>query len=298
MSTREYGYAEPESIEEAVALLAAHGDDARVMSGGTGLMLLLSQGFIEPSVLVALRPRGDLAPLAGIERSADGALEVGALTTIRQLERSPLVASLVPSLAEVAHRVASVRIRNQATVGGHLAHADPSQDLPPLLLALDATVDVTGPAGRRTIPMAEVALDVFETSLASDEIVTGVRIPVPAPGARIATRAFRPRTAEDYPTVSVAVRVEVDPGGRVGAARIALGAVASTAVRAGAAEDTLVGRTLGPDAIEDAVTAIDAVLDPVGDGRGSAEYKRAMGRVWVRRALLEVAAGDVGSAVA
>lgn len=291
-------YLEPASVDEAVALLAEHGDEARVMAGGTALMVLMGQGLVEPGIVLGLRPRDGLAGLAGIERTMDGGLRVGALTTIRELERSAVAASVVPELVVAAHRIASVRIRNQATVGGHLVHADPAQDLPPLLLALDATIDVVGPSGGHSLPIGELALDELETSLATDELVTGLRIPPPRPAARVVTRAYRPFTAEDYPTVAVAVRIELAPDGLVEAARIALGAVAATAVRAPAAEAAMIGRSLTPATIEDAVGAIDPVLDPVGDRRGSAAYKRAMARVWTRRALLAARSQGAGVAVA
>lgn len=291
-------YVEPASVDEAVALLAEHADEARVMAGGTALMVLMSQGLVEPRVVIGLRPRDGLAGLVGIERTVDGGLRIGALTTIRELERSAVVASAIPELVVAAHRVASVRIRNQATVGGHLVHADPAQDLPPLLLALDATVDVVGPTGGRSLPIGELAIDALETSLAIDELVTALRIPAPATAARVVTRAFRPFTAEDYPTVAVAVRIELAPDGLVEVARIALGAVAATAVRAPAAEEAIIGRSLTPAAIEDAVGAIDPVLDPVDDRRGSAAYKRAMARVWTRRALSAARPQEAGVAVA
>ena len=309
MTVPAYRYVEPESVEEAVAVLAEHGDEARPMAGGTGLTLLIGQGLMAPGVVVGLRPRGELARLASIERTAEGGLEIGALATIRRLEHDALVAGVAPGLARAAHRVASVRIRNQATLGGHVAHADPAQDLPPVLLALDAVVDIAGPAGRRSIAITDLAVDVFETSLAADELVVGIRIPAPSPSMRVVTKAFRPRTAEDYPTVAVAVRLDTGPDGRIAGARVALGAVAATAVRAAAAERALVGRSLtgrpdhGPsrstDDLDDVLDLLDEVLDPVGDGRGSERYKRTVARVWTRRAIFQAAdPAESGRAVA
>lgn len=292
MSRHAYAYAEPGTVDEAVAVLAAHGDDAKIMAGGTALMLLLDQGFVAPAVVVGLRPEGELASLAGIE-PRDGELAIGALTTLRSIERSPVVGRSLPGLAEAAHRVASVRIRNQATIGGQLAHADPAQDLPPVLLALDARLEIAAPAGTRSVPLDELAVDVFETSLAPDEIVTRVFVPLPQPSSRMASIAFRPRTFEDYPTVAVAVRLDLDPSGRVAAARIALGAVASTAVRARSAEAALVGSSADAASIDAAVDGLDDVLDPVDDGRASRRYRLAMARLWTRRLLLQASAPAV-----
>src|SRR5215471_6636477 len=139
-----YDWQEPESIEEAVALLGGADDDVHLIAGGTALVLLLKQGLVRPDRIVALRR---IAALRGIRRTPAGGLEIGALATHRDAETSPLVAGHAPALAQAFASVATIRIRNQATVGGNIAHADPAQDPPPMLLALDAEADLAGPTG-------------------------------------------------------------------------------------------------------------------------------------------------------
>ena len=294
MSLSAYDYVEPASIEEAVAILRETGD-ARVLSGGTALTLLVNQGLVRPEVVVGLRAATLGGDLDKIVRTVDGGLELGALVTLRAVERDPLVRSLAPALAVAAHRVASVRVRNQATIGGHLAHADPAQDLAPILLALEARVVAAGPDGRHEIALGDLAVDVFETSLGHEEVLTAVRVPPLRPASRAGSVAFRPTTREDYPTVVVAARLDLDPdsGGspRVGSARVALGAVAATAVRSRAAEAALVGQRLDHGTIAEASAAIGDVLDPVSDGRASAGYRRRMAHLWTGRLLAMLAAG-------
>jgi carbon-monoxide dehydrogenase medium subunit len=247
-------------------------------------------------VVVGLRPRGAMAELAGIRREADGGLYLGALTTIRAVERDPRVQAALPALAQAAARVASPRIRNQATLGGLLAHADPAADITPVLLALDASVEVAGPGGVRRVAVADLARDVFETELAPDELLVGVHVPPVAASARLVSVAFRPRTSEDYATVSVAVRLERDGAGAVTEARIALGSVAGTAVRARAAEAALVGGSADAAAIEAASRLVAEAISPGDDARGSADYKARMARVWTARALAQAASAPNGLA--
>jgi carbon-monoxide dehydrogenase medium subunit len=268
-------------LEGALELLAAHGDDAHLMAGGTATVLLLRQGLLRPGHLVGLRR---VAALAGISRTADGGLRIGALATHRDAERSAEVRSFAPALAKAFASVATVRIRNQATVGGNLAHADPAQDPPPMLAALGASVTAASVRGERTIAVDDLAVDHFTTSLAPDEIITEVIVPPLAPRTRATYLKFLPRTADDYATVSVAAAVRVD-GGAVVDARIVLGAVGPTAIRARGAEAALVGLEPSPERIAAAAALVRDEVDPMSDVRGSAEYKREMSRVWTERAL-------------
>lgn len=291
-----YAYVEPGTVSGVIEVLVGHAGRAHLLAGGTALVVLLQQGFVEADLVVGLRPRGALAELAGIRREADGGLHLGALTTIRAVERDPRVQAALPALAQAAARVASPRIRNQATLGGLLAHADPAADITPVLLVLDATVEVAGPAGARRLAVADLARDVFETVLGTDELLVGVHVPPVAPSARIASVAFRPRTSEDYATVSVAVRLDRGAGGTVTEARIALGSVAGTAVRARAAEAALIGGQADATAIEAASRLVDEAISPDDDTRGSAAYKGRMARVWTARALAQAAASRDGLA--
>lgn len=275
-------YARAGSLAEALELLARHGPDAVLMAGGTSLVLLLREGLLAPPVVIGLHGAGELR---GSRALPDGGLTIGALTALRAIERDERVRSGWPALADAIGRVASVRVRNQATLGGNLAHADPAQDPPPMLLALDATAEIAGPAGGRTVPLAAFFRDVFETVLAPDEVLTAIHLPPPAPGDRAVYVKFLPRTVDDYATVSVAVRLRLTDDGRIVEARVALGGVAAVPLRAGALEAALIGLPAGSPALEEAAELVDAVLDPVDDARGSAAYKREMARVWTARAL-------------
>lgn len=264
------------TADEAVDLLERLGADATVLAGGTAFVLLWKQGLIRPAHVVDIHA---IAELREIARLPDGGLRIGALATHRDAERHPAIVSYCPALAETFGHVATIRIRNQATVGGNLAHADPAQDPPVMLLALDAVAVARSSRGERRIPLASFFVDLMTTSLAPDELLTEVVLPPLPVGTRAAYRKFLPRTADDYATVSVAA-VSL-PGTGV---RVALGSVAATPVRAGACERALAG---GASAAE-AAALVDEAIDPLDDGRGSAGYKRRMARVWAERAVLEV----------
>jgi carbon-monoxide dehydrogenase medium subunit len=186
-----YDYHAPTSLDETLALLAAHGEGAHLMAGGTALVLLLNQGLVHPAHVVGLR---GVAELHGIRRLDDGGLQIRALTTHRQAERSSDVRAYCPMLAETFARVATVRIRNQATVGGNLAHADPAQDPPPMLIALGGEAVIVGGDGERRLPLDEFFVDYFETALRPGEVLVAVDLPPLAPGTRVTYKKL-PRTA-------------------------------------------------------------------------------------------------------
>jgi carbon-monoxide dehydrogenase medium subunit len=276
-----FDYHEPASLDEAIELLQRHDGEALPMAGGTALALLLGQGLVEPGHVVGLRR---IEELRGIRRRAGG-LELGALATHAEAERSAAVAAYSPALRDAFAHVATVRIRNQATVGGNLAHADPAQDPPPMLMALDAQVEIRGGSGPRQVPLDELFAGYLETTLEPDELITAVVLPPPAERATAAYRKFLPRTQDDYATVAVAAWVERDADGRCAQARIALGGVGSVPIRAREAEALLRDQPLEEDVIAAAAAAAAAATDPTSDGRGSADYKREMARVWTERAL-------------
>jgi aerobic carbon-monoxide dehydrogenase medium subunit len=227
--------------------------------------------------------------LKGISRTADGWLSIGASTTHREVELSPLVSSHCPALADAFSRVATVRIRNQATVGGNLVHADPAQDPPPMLLALDAEVRVATPTAEYTQPLDGFFTDVFETALQPGELLREIRVPPLPADARSTYVKFLPGSQDDYATVSVAAVLATDGQGVCTHARIGLGAVAPTALRAARAEEALVGRALSWSSIADAAEEAARIADPLDDVRGSAAYKRKMVRVLTARALTALA---------
>jgi carbon-monoxide dehydrogenase medium subunit len=277
-----FDYRTPRSVDEALALLSEHGDEARVIAGGTALVTMMRQRLVQPGCLISLR---DVEGLGGIEASK-GEIRLGALTTHREVEVSPLVKERSPVLAETYGKVATVRIRHMATVGGSLAHADPNQDPPVTLMALDAKAEIRRAGGRREVPLSAFFRDYYETVLEPGELVTAVSVP-PLPAASGAAYVkFLPRSAEDYATVSVAATVTLDAGGeRCREGRIALGSVAPTPVRARAAEALLADGKLDERLLRAVGEAAKGEVNPLTDHRGSAEYKREMTAVMVGRAL-------------
>ena len=176
-----YDYHEPHSLDGALALLTRFGDDAHLIAGGTATVLLMRQGLLRPAQVVSLRAIDGLSEIA---RTPAGGLRIGATATHRAVERSEAVRAYSPALVDAFASVATVRIRNQATVGGNLAHADPAQDPPPMLAALGASVMVRSPHGERTQVVETLAVDYFTTSLSHDEVITSVVLPPIAPGTR------------------------------------------------------------------------------------------------------------------
>lgn len=273
-----FAYHPAGSVAEAVGLLGEYGEDAQLLAGGTSLMLLNRLGLMSAEHVIGLHGIGELR---GITREESGAVSIGALATLREIERAPQIRT-VPGLADAVGQVATVRIRNQATIGGNLAHADPAQDPPPMLMALAATAHVTGPGGAREIPLDELFDGYLETTLRPDELLVRVTVPAPGPAARAGYLKFLPRTADDYATVSVAGVADVVDG-RVRDIRIALGSVAATPVRAVSVENAVRGAVTGECDLAEAAEAVRTDIAPATDGRGSAAYKRDMAAVCVRR---------------
>ena len=277
-----FEYRTPKNLKEVHATLKEFGADAKVVSGGTALIIMMQQRLVHPSCLVSLR---SVRGLNGIEIK-DGGLSIGGLATHREVETSPLVRRRLPVLAETYHHVATIRVRNMATVGGGLAHADPNQDPPPSLIALGATVKATSANGSRIIPLDQFFTDYYETVLNPDEIITELFVPRLQPNTGAAYLKFLPRTADDYATVSAAAVLTLDKSKKtISDARIALGSVGTTPIRATAAEAVLRGQPLKPEAFREAAEKAKEAVDPLSDFRGSAGYKKEMAGVFVRRAL-------------
>jgi aerobic carbon-monoxide dehydrogenase medium subunit len=277
-----FEYRTPKNLKEVHASLKEFGTDAKLIAGGTALIIMMKQRLVQPSCLVSLR---SVRGLNGIEVK-DGGLRIGGLATHRAVETSSLVRRRLPLLAETYHHVATVRIRNTATVGGGLAHADPNQDPPPTLIALGATIKATSANGSRVIPLDGFFTDYYETVLNPDEIITELFIPRLPANSGTAYLKFLPRTADDYATVSAAAVLTLDKNKKtIVDARIALGSVGTTPIRATAAEAVLRGQPLKAEAFAEAGEKAKEVVDPVSDFRGSAGYKKEMAAVFVRRAL-------------
>ncbi|HEY7166720.1 MAG TPA: xanthine dehydrogenase family protein subunit M [Candidatus Binatia bacterium] len=284
-----FEYRTPKTLKEVNATLKEFGPDAKLIAGGTALVIMMRQRLVQPSCLVSLR---SLRGLNGIDIK-DGGLRIGGLTTQREVESSPLVKRRIPVLAETYHHVATIRIRNMATVGGGLAHADPNMDPPPMLIALGATVKAASADGSRVIPIDGFFKDYYETVLNPDEIITELFVPKLPPNSGAAYLKFLPRTADDYATVSAAAVLTLDKAQKnIVDAKIALGSVGTTPIRATEAEALLRGQPLRPEAFAEAGEKAKAAVDPVSDFRGSAGYKREMAGVFVKRAL-ERALGDL-----
>jgi carbon-monoxide dehydrogenase medium subunit len=280
-----FTYLEPASLEEALALLARHGGDAKLMAGGTGLVNLMKQRLVRPGFVIGLRA---LKPLARI--AENGGLTIGALTTLQSLEGSDSVRRKAPLLAATCHHVATVRVRSMATLGGAVAHADPFLDTPPALIALDAQIVARSARGQRTIRVDQFFTGYLETVLEPDEMVTEIHVPAQQAGSGASFLKFLPATHDDYATVSVAARVSLGPNGTIAEARVALGAAAMVPVRATSVEAALAGKAPDEKNFRDAAPLVLGAIDPIADFRGSVDYKRKMAVVHVHRALAEAAA--------
>jgi len=279
---------QPRSQADALSLLeqcTQRGDDVQLMAGGTSLVLLMNLGLMEPTHIIGLRA---VPELHGIQSLPGGGLSIRPLATHRQLEQAPEVQAYCPALAETFGHVATVRIRNQATVGGNLVHADPAQDPPPMLIALDAQIVLSSRAGERSLPLDQFFVDYLTTTLQPGELLTAIRLPPLAAGTRATYEKFLPRTQDDYATVSVAATLRLDADGRCEDVRVALGGAAGVPVHARAVEDALRGQILTDQRITDAAALVPDLVDPPDDARGSATYKRRMARVWTERALLHL----------
>jgi carbon-monoxide dehydrogenase medium subunit len=268
--------AEPASLAEAIKLLDSDDASVRPIAGGTALMLMMKAGVFRPARLVSLRA---IKQLCAIETQPDGALKIGAMTPLSVLERSAATRAHAPVITATLRTLSNVRVRNVATVGGHLAHADPHMDLPPVLIALGAHIAVAGPAGERTIPVEDLFAGYFETVLGRDELITAVVIP--AQGTRRAAYLkCTTRAAHDWPALGVAVSLDRDGV----SARIVISAATEKPIRLPGAEAVLRG---GSDevALRRAGDAAADEAETISDGQGSAAYKRQLVRVYVRRAL-------------
>jgi carbon-monoxide dehydrogenase medium subunit len=268
----------PTSIAEALAELSVEG--TLLVAGGTSVALLVKNDLLAPERLASLRRVAELSKI-----TTEGTqLRLGAMVTLRTLIASPLVRAAAPALIEAASRVGNPRVRSMATMGGAIAHADPRQDVPPVLLALGAHACLSGPDGQRTVPMSEYFFGVMETAAGEDELITEVVVPVRA-GTRMVYFRFTPNSYDDYPVVGVAVAASLAGDGSVAAARIAVGGVDATAVLATSAAEVLAGHRPERDVLAAAAAATAAAVNPGEDRRGSADYKRAMTELWTRRAL-------------
>ncbi len=274
-----FEYVAPKSIPEAIQYLS--GDpEAKILAGGMSLIPLLKLRLMAPSLLV------DINRIEGLEyvREEDGWLKIGALTREADLDRSEIVRARYPLLADTCRQIADPQVRNLATIGGNLSHADPANDHPAAMLAYGAQVIATGPAGERTIPIEDFFLGPFESLLAHDEILTEIRIPAQQPGATGAYNKVERRVG-DFAVAAVAVQIQMDPGGLCKRAAIGLTNIGLTPIKASAAGDSLVGHSIDDAAIRQAAELASQAAEPQEDNRGTEEYKRALVKTITARAL-------------
>jgi len=280
----QFDYLCPRTVDEAVDLLARHGDDAKVLAGGQSLVPLMNMRLARPAVII------DINRIAALEylREERGMLRLGALTRQRAAERSPLVADRCPLLRDALRLVGHVQIRNRGTIGGSIAHADPAAELTAILVALDGETTVRSARGTRVIPAADLFVTYLTTSLDPRELLVEVRIPALPPGAGWSWMEIARRHG-DFALAGVGVVLTVRRG-TIAEARIALTGVGPTPVRAARAERLLVGRAPSEALWGEAAEAVRAAVTPEEDIHASAEYRRHVSGVLAQRALREAAA--------
>ena len=281
-----FEYYEPTSLGEALSLLEREGEAGAALAGGTDLLLRERRGVRRYRSVVNIKY---VPGLDAVAWDKSGELSFGALTTFRAIETHPRIASEFPALTEGARVVAGVQLRNLATIGGNLANASPSADSLPPLVALDATITVASKSGSREFRVAECITGPGRTVLEPGEIFTQVRVPAPARRSGNAYARFSPRSAMDIGIASVAAAITLADDGSCVDARIALGAVSPTPLRATAAEECLRGERLNSTLVAKAADLAAEAAQPISDIRGSAEYRRAIVRVLTAR-MVEAAA--------
>ncbi len=290
----DFQYHSPRSLQEAFELLDRYGDDARVMAGGTALVLQMKQRLAQPDHVIGLRRIPGLSEIqweaAYPTGQASGQVRIGSMSTHQQIETDPIIKDRLPLITSTFRQVSTPRIRSMATLGGGLAHGDPNQDPPPALIALGAQAIINSSADERVVPVEDLFIDYYETVLRPGEIMTSIIIPALPVGSGGVYLKFLPKTADDYATVSVAAVVTKGEGNTCQDIRIVLGSVGVTPVRATDAEAVLRGQALDERNIQDCGEAVRDAVDPLDDFRGSAAYKRDMAVVFTRRAVRQAAA--------
>lgn len=281
-----FKYIQPESVAAVIDSLAQYGEDAKIIAGGTAVVLMLQEKLIAPEVLVSL---GRVPGLDYI-RAETGGLHIGPLTLLRDVALSPLVQRLYPALAYACGEVGSVRIQNQATLGGNLAEADYASDPPAVLLALDASVTISGPAGSRTVPLSEFFLGFYTTVLEPDEIISDIFVPSLPGNSRMVYLKYKSRSSEDRPCVGVAA-VGNFAAGQCTDLRLAVGAATEMPIRLPEFESLGRGQPLNNEIIHEIAAGYAANIETLDDMRGSAWYRTQMVQVHCQRALMEVRDG-------
>ena len=277
-----FEYLAPTSVEDALAALAQHGDDAKIIAGGQSLLPVLRMRLNAPEVVIDL---GKIEALRGVRDDGD-AIVIGAMTTHHEVQHDPLVQEHALLINKAETEVADPQVRHRGTFGGALAHADPAGDLGAPVLALDAELVVAGQGGTRTVAAADFFVDLFTTAMEENEILTEIRVPKRSGWGAHYEKFVR--VAHQWPIVAVAAAVKVD-GGTISEARVGLTNMGSTPLRARAVEEALVGQQATEDAVRQAAAAAAEGTHPPSDLNGDADYRRHLATVLTRRAVLAAA---------
>ena len=290
--TEPFEFYQPTTLQEASRLLKDKGDGGRFLAGGTDLVIAMKEKGLLPRYIVDLKR---VPNLSGIRENADGSTALGALTTMYEIETSPLIKKKFPFLAQSAAEVGSIQIRNRATIGGNMCNATPSADTAPALIALNATAKIAGVAGERTMNLEEFFKGPGRNAMDPEEILTAITIPKTGPHWVGEYIKFSPRDMMDLAYIGVAVAYELGSDKKCTGVRIVLGAVAPTPIRARNAEALLEGQILGEDLATKVGDEAAREAKPISDVRSSADYRRAMVGVMTKRAVLNAAVGPAKS---
>jgi len=284
MIAQSFQYESPGTLAEAIALLNQHGDDAKVLSGGHSLIPMMKLRFATPGYLIDINNIPGLSDI----REENGVVRIGALVREAQLEHSDLLAKHFPIFKDVTKLIADPQVRNMGTLGGNLAHGDAANDHPAVMIALGASVVITGADGEREVPIDEFFFGFYMTAIQQGEILTEIRLPVPAAGSGNAYHKLE-RKVGDYATAGVAVQLTIGADGVVTAAGIGLTNVNPVPLRASRSEEALIGKPLSEETIALAAQYASEDCSPSSDLRGSEEYKRHVTGVLVKRMIKKAA---------
>jgi len=279
---RDFDFVEPTSVRDACALLAEDPEESVVFAGGTDILVDLKADLRRPGRLVSL---GRISELEGIEIGGDGALRIGAMTTVNRIARDEGVKARFPGINDAAMSLAAEQVRNQATIAGNLCMAVPSADMAPILLAYDAIMRVASPNGEREIPLREFFVGPRQTVLDPADIAVAIEVPAPVPGTGSSSIRQGGRVSLSLPMASAAAVVVMD-GKVCSKVAVALGAVAPIPIVAKEAGDALVGRELTEEVLDEAAERAAAAATPIDDIRATKEYRLELVKVLTRRVLL------------
>lgn len=279
----EFEYHAPTTLNDAVALLNELGDEAKLLAGGHSLLPMMKMRFAEPPHLIDLNR---IEQLRGIKESG-GVITIGAMTVENEILNSALLKEKASLLPKAVKMIADPQVRNRGTIGGDIAHGDPANDHPAIMMAMDATFVVTGPDGQRSVKAVDFFHGTYMTDLAENEILTEIQIQALTPNTGTAYNKLKRKTG-DWATAAAAVVMQMD-GDKVSMVRIGLTNVADTAIRAYDAEKLLIGKALSAETLSQVAEAVTAICNPAEDLRGDAEYKTAMAGEMTKRALLDAA---------